>query len=171
MKNNFVIAVNGMAPGENTFLGIADKEFFVKFENCEVQAAELKIAIVADRQSDHIDFECTISGTITVPCDRCLKPVAMPVSTSCMLRLNRGCDSPLPDDSYEEVFLPEGSDELDLNQEVYDYSLLALPLQRFHKEGECDPAALECLSNGSDEPAGLTDSPFSDLAEILKSNK
>ena len=169
MKNNsFEISVNALAAGETTFLGHADKEFFAKNENREVLDADLRVSIVAAKQPGYVDFDLDITGGITVPCDRCLAPVNMPVSASAAFRLRLNGSGATLEDSQEEVFLNEGSDVLDLGQEVYDYSLLALPLQRFHNEGECDAAALGYLSEGSPEDSeGSMESPFSNLADLL----
>ena len=49
-KNEFIISVNGLAPGETTFLGNADKEFFVKFENYEILDADLDVTLFVDKQ-------------------------------------------------------------------------------------------------------------------------
>lgn len=172
MNNEFVISVNGLAAGLTEFEGHADKEFFAKNENTEVLDADLQVRIAVVKKTAVLDADLDIQGTITVPCDRCLGPVAMPVAASGRFRLRLAdSDAPIEDDQ-EEVFLTEGSDELDLAQEVYDYALLALPLQRFHKDGECDAAALDYLSQGSEdsEPV-LTDSPFSALADMLNNKK
>lgn len=168
-ENEFVISVNGLAMGESCFVSHAGKEFFAKFENYEVLDADLRVSLVADHQQDMVDVDCNVTGTLTVPCDRCLCPVAVEISTGACFRLRLKETAPMPeDDSYEEVFLQEGSDQLDLCQEIYDYSLLALPLQRFHKEGECDAAALACLSEGEMEDAAeATDSPFAALADLM----
>ena len=171
-KNEFKISVNGLATGENTILSRADKEFFASFENYEVLEADLRVTFIADKHPSRVDIECNIEGTITVPCDRCLSPVAIPVNTSNSLALRlRESDAPLGD-LVEEVFLSDG-DTLDLGQEVYDFSLLALPLQRFHKEGDCDEAALAYLSKEDDVAAApeLSQSPFSGLAEMMKNKK
>jgi len=174
MKDNcFVISINGLAPGENTFLSHADKEFFAKNENYEILDADLKVAFVAEKFQESVEIDCNISGSITVPCDRCLAPVVMPVdaSASFVLRLNDHAPS-VDEESCEEVFASGDGDILDLNQEVYDYSLLALPLQRFHNDGECDPVALEYLSNeDEDVEPQATETPFSALAEMLNKNK
>lgn len=166
-NNSFVISVNGLAVGESTFLGHADKEFFAKNENYEVLDADLRVSIVTAKQQGYVDVDLSITGSVTVPCDRCLAPVKMPVSATGTFRLRLN-GSVAIEDTQEEIFLSEGSDELDLNQEVYDYSLLALPLQRFHKEGECDAVALGYLSEGSPEDSeGTMESPFSNLADLL----
>lgn len=173
-KNDFAISVNGLSRGKTSFLGYADKEFFARFENNEILDAGLNVALSVDKRPECIDIECDMDGTITVPCDRCLAPVAVRVSACASFRLRmKGGNSTLDDDR-EEVFLSEGSDIIDLSQDVYDFSLLALPLQRFHSEGECDKAALDYLSEG-DIPAagedGPADSPFSALADMLNSKK
>lgn len=169
-KNEFTISVNGLAPGETTFLGNADKEFFVKFENYEILDADLDVTLFVDKQHHYVDIDCDVDGTITVPCDRCLAPVEMPVSASASFRLRMKDGGAALEEDQEEVFLSEGSDVLDLSQEVYDFALLALPLQRFHEEGECDKAALDYLSEGepdASEESAPTDSPFSGLADLL----
>ncbi len=169
-KNEFVISINGLTRGEHTFLGGADKEFFAKFENNEILDADLDVTMFVDKRQECVDVDIDLDGTITVPCDRCLAPVAVEVSESASFRLRLKGESCTLQEDQEEVFLSDGSDILDLSQEVYDFSLLALPLQRFHREGECDKAALDYLSEGDipdtgDE--GPVDSPFSNLADML----
>lgn len=167
MNDNVVISLNGLKPSENIFELRLGKEFFAKFENDDVLDADLSLEITADKEPGVVDFDCRIEGTITVPCDRCLSPVAMPVHAEALLRLRLHGSQSSIEDPFEEVFLPEGTDELDLSQEIYDYSLLALPLQRFHKEGECDSVALDYLSQSPSAPDQATDAPFSNLADLL----
>lgn len=169
-RNEFVISVNGLAQGETTLLGRVDKEFFAKFENEEILDADLDVTLFVDKRPGYVDVDCDLDGTIAVPCDRCLSPVQVEVSTSASFRLRLKDQSIALEEDQEEVFLTEGSDTLDLSQEIYDFALLALPLQRFHNEGECDKTALDYLSKG-DMPVqnedGPVDSPFSNLAEML----
>lgn len=35
---------------------------------------------------------------------------------------------------------------MDLSQTIYDFSYLALPMQRVHEDGECNPVAMRYLS-------------------------
>ena len=67
-----------------------------------------------------IGVKAAIAGSVTVPCDRCLENLVIPVDTS-----------------FEETYTPE-SDVLDISQEVYDYVLTSLPMVRVHPEGECN---------------------------------
>ena len=171
--NEFLIDVNGLARGETKFLFRADKEFFANRENREVLDAALQVEVIADRNPQTVDLDCRIAGTITFPCDRCCAPVALKVDTGALLRLRTDPSSAAVEDPYEEVFLPDGASVLDLGQEVYDFSLLALPLQKFHSEGECDKAALDYLSKEEDalEAPQAVNTPFSSLAEMFDSNR
>ena len=170
MNDSVVISLNGLRPSESFFNFHLGKEFFAKFENEDILDADLRLEIVVDKQPGHVDFDCRIKGTLTVPCDRCLSPVEMDVETSGLFRLRMDASRSTVEEPYEEVFLPDGKDELNLNQEIYDYSLLALPLQRFHDEGECDSVALDYLSSSDAPAAPSTDAPFSDLAMLLNDN-
>ena len=69
----------------------------------------------------------------------------------------------------EIVFVPEGDAELDLSQVIYDYVCLALPMQRHHNDGECNPEAMRYLSGGEPVQAGEdANNPFAALKEMMK---
>ena len=104
------------------------KEFFEGFGNTEILDADLSVRAVIIPHGITVDVECESDGTVTVPCDRCLDPLELEVETG-----------------FTETYTPEG-DELDLSQDVYDFVCTALPLQRVHPEGDCDPQTIKFLS-------------------------
>ncbi|MBP5558310.1 MAG: DUF177 domain-containing protein [Bacteroidales bacterium] len=104
------------------------KEFFESFGNPDILGAALSVACDIVRHGVTVDVECSISGTLTVPCDRCLEPLEIPVETE-----------------FSETYAPDG-DELDFSQDVYDYAITALPLQRVHPEDQCNPETVKFLS-------------------------
>ena len=70
------------------------------------------------------------------------------------------------------VHLPEDDADLDLSQIVYDYLCLALPPQRFHPDGECNPEVLKYLADGIKvEGKDKTGNPFSVLEGFLADKK
>ena len=115
-------------------------------------------------------FFCTITGKVTVLCDRCLEELELPVDTGFKLSVKFGEGAETADAGDREiVMIPEGSQELDLSQFVYDYTCISLPMRRVHPEGECNPEALKYLS--TEESAGdapSAGSPFAALKDILK---
>lgn len=129
----FVINLTALGNGTHPFEAAVGKEFFEDFGNQEVLDADIKVnaVIVVRSMSAHVQAE--ISGSVSVPCDRCLDAVALDVDTS-----------------FEQDYVPEGV-ELDFGQEVYDYVCLSLPLKRVHEAGQCNPDALKYLNVVDDE--------------------
>jgi len=124
----FVVKLNGLASGKTEICRTAGREFFEGFGNSDILDASVEVALTLVNHGVTIDVVCDMEGWVSVPCDRCLEPLELPVETG-----------------FEEVYAPEG-DELDLSQDVYDYVCTALPLQRIHPEGECNPETTKFLS-------------------------
>ena len=93
------------------------------FENSEVKDADLDISVDIDNEEFEIVVKCEIEGSVTVICDRCLEDLVLPVSTS-----------------FEE------DETLDLNQDIYDYVCISLPMRRVHPDGECNEETTKYLS-------------------------
>ena len=125
----FIVKLNGLATGRTEFEWQADREFFANFGNAEILDATLDVDATVINHGVTLDVECTIEGTVTVPCDRCLDDLEIPVQTE-----------------FSDTFVPEGED-LDLSQDVYDFVCIALPLQRVHEnEEDCNQETLKYLS-------------------------
>lgn len=126
----FVIPIKGLKAGRNDFEWNVGKEFFESFESTEVLDAELFVEVSVECDGDSIELECAIDGSVTVTCDRCLEPLKLPVST----------EFELGDDELDPVR------DIDLRQDVYDFVMIALPMQRVHPEGGCNGETLKYLS-------------------------
>lgn len=124
----FVVRLTGLAKGHSSFGQSFGREFFEAFGNSEILGADLYADVHLDNHSLTVDVSCRIAGSVTVECDRCLEALEIPVETS-----------------FEESYAPQ-TDELDLSQDIYDYVLVSLPLQRVHPEGECNEETIKYLS-------------------------
>jgi len=153
--DSFIIPLNGWAAGERKFRFHADTEFFHKFDNIEILDADVNAEIRVTKEGmQKVEAVLHLQGTVTVPCNRCLEPVLIPVEAN-----------------PSEVLAP-GEEEVDwdLSQAVYDYVCLSLPLQRVHPEGECNPDTVRFLSRrerGNEEAA--SNSPFAALKGLFES--
>ncbi|MCQ2183120.1 MAG: DUF177 domain-containing protein [Bacteroidales bacterium] len=117
-----------MASGISHFEWKADVEFFGRFENSEILDADVQVFVGLRNRGTSIDVSCEMEGSVTVPCDRCLEDLVLPVEAE-----------------FEETYVPE-SDELDMSQDVYDYVMTSLPMQRIHAEGDCNDETIKHLS-------------------------
>ena len=172
MNDNFIIPLNGLASGENRFSWHAGKEFFEAFENTEILDADLDMVVVVEKSGRYVGVDCAVDGSVTVACDRCLEDLMMPIGTDIMLSVKFGDEEASEDHQEGEreiVFVPEGDAEMDLGQVIYDYVCLALPMQRHHNDGGCNPDAVRSLSDGDAASVSKeTDNPFAALKELMK---
>ncbi len=156
MTDEFIIPLNGLKPGKTCFSWRIGVEFFRKFENEDIVDADLDVDVEVEKSGSYIGIDCDIEGTLTVPCDRCMDNVEMPVSTVAKLSVKFGAEPTVSDevsvsDEREIVYLSEDEADMDLSQTIYDFSYLALPMQRVHKDGECNPVAMRYLSGEATE--------------------
>ena len=174
MNGNFIIPLNGLAAGKNEFFLKAGKEFFETFENEEILNADLQIRILVEKSGRYIGVDCDIEGEVTVECDRCLDMVEMPIDTQVRLSVKFGNEesSEIAQDVEREViFVKEDDAQLDMSQIVYDYACLALPMQRTHEEGECNPDAMKYYGVSEEQDVISEDetvNPFAALKDMFK---
>jgi uncharacterized metal-binding protein YceD (DUF177 family) len=155
---SILIPLNDWAAGERKFHSHAGLEFFQQFDNTEILDADVDVDIrVVKDGRNKIEADLYLKGSVTVPCDRCLDPVRIPVETAPSETLTPGA----------------GDVEWDLSQAVYDFVCLSLPLQRLHPEGECDPNTVRFLSHkeqGNEEAEATgANSPFAALKGLFDS--
>ena len=153
--NSFVIPLNDWAAGERNFFSHAGSEFFQKFDNSEILDADVNVEIrVVKDGRNKAEADLRLKGSVTVPCDRCLDPVVIPVDTA----------------PSETLTPPEGDADWDLSQAVYDFICLSLPLQRLHPEGKCDPDTVRFLSHRERKnEEAASNSPFAALKGLFDS--
>ena len=165
-----IIPLNDWAAGERNYRFHAGLEFFQQFDNSEILDADVQVEVVVRKEGRRkVEADLHLQGTVTLPCDRCLEPLELPVEAhpSFSIRFDV-LGEELSEDGKEIIALGAADAELDMRQAVYDYVCLSLPLQRMHPEGECNPDTVRFLSKveRSDEEAAQN-SPFAALKGLL----
>ena len=149
-----IIPLNGWAAGGRQFRFHAGTEFFQMFDNQDILDADVNVDVrVVKEGSQKVEADLHLAGNVTVQCDRCLDPLVLQVES---------CPS--------EVLSPGAVEERwDISQDVYDYICLAMPLQRVHPQGECNPDTVRFLGQGGrkDEEAAQS-SPFAALKGLFE---
>jgi len=124
----FIVSLVGLPTGRSEYFWKAGIEFFATFGNQDITDADIDVRVTVVNRGATVLVNCDIEGSVTVPCDRCLDDLEIPVETS-----------------FEETYVPEG-ENLDLSQDVYDFVCIALPMQRVHEEGGCNSETVKYLS-------------------------
>ncbi len=171
MSEDFIIPLNGLAAGKNVFSWQAGKEFFERFDNSEILDARFDAEATVEKSGQYIGVDCSVGGSVTVECDRCLEELRLPVSVLIRLSVKYGdgtCSDDMADGDREVVYVSAADAELDMGQIIYDYVCLSLPMQRVHEDGGCNQDAVKHIGIRGDSAADGTGSPFGMLKDLLK---
>ena len=173
MPGFYNIPIGGLKDGESTYDFGISREFFEQFEESEVKEGKLAVKVEADKRSSHIVLVITVEGTVSISCDRCLGIFQHPLSCENRLLVKFGKTH---DDSDPDIItVPSDENELDLTQFLYEYILLALPIQRVHPDDEngnsaCDPEMLNKLKEHVVNEEDRNDPRWDDLKKLMNNN-
>lgn len=125
-----------------------DESFFNTEEQNEVRRADVDVTVNVTRKSESTyRLEISCNGTVTIPCDRCLDDLDLPVDVDYFLNVEQ-MGTELDDTSDELLIVPSEWRELDIAPLVRDTVLLALPMTRCHEnEDDCNPEMLNVLDS------------------------
>jgi uncharacterized metal-binding protein YceD (DUF177 family) len=173
MNGEFIIPLNGLTTGQHLYEWKVGKEFFESFENSEILDAELFASASVEKSGRYLGVDCEVEGDVTVECDRCLEDLKMPVDSHIALSVKYGDEENQEEHQEGEreiIFVPHDSAEFDMSQIIYDYICLALPIQRVHEEGGCNPETIKYYDAPivSDLQEDEQASPFAALKDMFK---
>lgn len=137
----YSIAYKGLKPGPHDFDFRVGGGLFEAFPVTEIRGGDCNVRVQVERSETQLALDVTIEGYVVVACDRCLDDVRVPVSYQGRLLVKFSDE--IREYDGEVMWLSPVENEVDLTQYIYESIVLALPYQRVHPEGECDPAMLE----------------------------
>jgi uncharacterized protein len=173
MSGSCTIQLSGLKEGHHTIDFEIDKAFFDQFEESEVKEGSLIANIEMDKRTTHLDLKIGISGSVRVSCDRCLEMFSQPVTSENRLLIKFG--KSLEDIDPDILSVPIDEHELDLQQQIYEFIMLALPIKRVHpadKKGKstCDPVMLKKLEELIIEEEKDNDPRWDELKKLINDN-
>lgn len=148
-------------------------DFFVDVRSTDILSGSLDVCLTARAVGDAVKMLFRIEGEVQVPCDRCLEPVSLPVSVERELTARWGEEY---EDDGDSITIPEGTGEVNVAWNIYEFISLEVPLRHVHADGQCPGEAGQLLGEYStDEPGQEGEDPvderWSELKKILDNNK
>jgi uncharacterized metal-binding protein YceD (DUF177 family) len=173
MSSSYTVPLSGLKEGHHTIDFEIDKEFFEQFKESEVKEGSLIANIEMDKRSSHLDMIIRVSGSLRVSCDRCLEMFSQHVSSENRLLVKFG--KSIEDLDPDILALPADEYELDLQQQIYEFIILALPIKRVHptdKNGKstCNPLMLKKLEELLIEEEKENDPRWDELKKLMNDN-
>lgn len=111
--------------------------FFADLGQEEISGGDIHVDIMVKASADNIyNVDIHINGYVTVACDRCLDPLNIDVKTSDTIKVKDG--EPTDSDAVDMLYTEGATPNIDLSWQIYEIVETSLPMQRVHKEGECN---------------------------------
>lgn len=129
-----------MSEGKHEFRYDLDKSFFALIDDgtADVKKGDLKVVVSLKKTSVTFELNFDITGTVHVPCDRCLDDISLDVDTKNKLIVKFGKE--YSEESDEIVIIPEEDGEINIAWFLYEFIVLSLPAKKVHPPGTCNKA-------------------------------
>jgi uncharacterized metal-binding protein YceD (DUF177 family) len=128
--NEFLIAFIGLKLGKHQFEYQINKTFFDHFEYDDFENCDIKVNLVLEKKSTHLELNLKHKGTIHVPCDVTGEMFNLPIKSSIRVIVQFG--EAFNNDNDELLILPHGEFQIDVSQYIYEMIVVSIPLKRVH---------------------------------------
>ena len=118
-------------------------QYFQALSDAEIKSGVLHVSGSIRKAVGFFELQLGISGTVQVPCDRCLDMMTQPIDTELRLVVKLGEEYSEQDDV---IVVDEREAVLDTSWLIYETIALAVPIQHVHQPGDCNVAMSERLS-------------------------
>lgn len=115
---------------------VCDTEFFKTMENSDVISSDVKVKLDITHKNGNYNCRFKFSGTIEIPCDRCLDALSHEVDTEYCITVRYGEE--YNDESDEVLIIPHEEMTLDVSGILHDTIVLTIPIRNIHAPGKCN---------------------------------
>ncbi len=169
MQSICSIPLTGLKEGSHLYDFKIDSGFFASFDKSEIHEAGLLVEVNLVKRSAHMEVTVKITGTVSLICDRCLDLYTQELQTSGRILVKNGNQWQEVDD--EVIMIPFDESELNLDQLVYEFAHLGLPLKKMHPDDEngvstCNPGMLSKLEKHLVRKQGGNDPRWDELKKL-----
>ena len=119
-----------------------DDQFFAALDDADIQGGSLHVSGSIRKAVGFFELLLHISGTVRIPCDRCLDLMDQPIETELRQVVKMGSEYSDQDDV---IVVDQTEGVFDTAWLVYESIALAVPIQHVHQPGDCNVAMSEKL--------------------------
>ena len=119
-----------------------DNQFFTDIDAPQIQKGKLKVQLTVKKSIGVFVLDFHTEGVVSVPCDRCLDDMDIPVDTDNSLKVKLG-----EEDSEDDEFITvnEMDGFINVAWYIYEFIALSLPMKHVHAPGECNESMMGAL--------------------------
>lgn len=142
----FTIPFVGLKVGKHQFDYKIKKPFFEHFEYEDFNNVNVKVDLILEKKSTLLELHFEISGFVNINCDLTNEPYDQTIENSFDLVVNFGEE--YNDENIDILVIPHGTYEINIQQYIYELTVLGVPIKRIHpgvEDGTLDSEILEKL--------------------------
>lgn len=144
--DNLKIDMQALAEGDTVMGASLGSDFFADIEGSEITQGDVHVDVSIRKTIHFSEVHFHATGTVVVPCDRCLDPMDIDIDAEQLLTVKFGSEYSEED---ELITMTEDEPVLDLSWYVYETIALSLPVKHVHAPGKCNPAMINMLNEHS----------------------
>ncbi len=133
-NKEFIIPVKGLSLGEHYYDFVVREAFFEQFTFQGIHHGELKLSLNIEKESGLMILLFHFDGSLQLICDRCLDEYTQPLQDDFRLIVKYGEKE--KEASEELITIPFEESHLDIEQYVYEFIQLMVPMKRVHPDDE-----------------------------------
>lgn len=145
----YILKFSKLRAGNHEFTYSVKDSFFKNFDESPVESGELNVNVNLEKTASVLTLNFHISGTIDVPCDRCLDLINLDIDSNNTLYVKFGDERTDITDVDQVMMLDNSDTEIDLSRHIFEYICLSIPFRVTHEEfsdSECDADMLKKLN-------------------------
>lgn len=162
--NDYKIQYASLKLGTHVYGFKVENKFFEEFDCLDYIAASFNVEVALVKQSVMMLLEFSFDGAITVPCDRCLDDVEIPVVGVEKLIVKFGNE--VYNETDDILILPENENEINVAKYIYEFIQLNIPQKKAHQQGACNQEVIEKLESTDNKNESEIDPRWSDLNKL-----
>lgn len=121
-------------------------DFFESLDQSEIMGGQVFVNLqIKESAKGFYTATLDIKGKVVVECDRCLDPLTIEVSNHDRINIKDG--KPEDSDPADTLYADPTKQDIDLSWIVYELAETALPIQRTHPAGQCNPEVTRFILN------------------------
>lgn len=132
----YKIDLKGMRDDLAEYEYILDSDYFTYIGEQELQEGKVVVELTVKRGLDVFELDFQISGVVSVPCDRCLENMDLPISSNERLIVKFG--RTYSEEADNLIVIPEEEGVINVAWLMYEFIVLAVPMRHVHAPGECN---------------------------------
>lgn len=126
----FTIPFVGLKLGKHHFEYKVRLPFFKHFEYEDFNDVNIMVNVELDKKSTLLELHFNISGWVNVNCDITNEPYNQTIENAFDLVVKFGDE--FNDEHIDILIIPHGTFEINIQQYIYELSILAVPIKRVH---------------------------------------